>query len=94
MNSGYFTSRHEILEWINGLLKLELTKVEQLGSGHVYCHILDAAYPGKVPMNKVKWNAFLEVDFLHNFKVLQTCFEKLGIHKSIDVHLMIFRLKS
>jgi microtubule-associated protein, RP/EB family len=83
MNNAYSISRHDLLEWINILLSTDLTKIEQLGSGSIYCQILDAAYPDKVPLSKVKWNAYLEVDFLHNFKVLQTAFQKLGISKTI-----------
>lgn len=94
INTGYFTSRNEIISWINDLLKIDLTKIEQLGSGSIYCHILDAAYPEKVPLNKVKWNAYLEVDFLYNFKILQTAFQRLNIHKFIDVQHILFRLKS
>jgi RP/EB family microtubule-associated protein len=82
------------LDWVNSLLSVDLTKIEQLGAGNVYCQILDAAYPEKVPLNKVKWNAFLEVDFLHNFKVLQITFERLGINKIIEVRLKLVRCRS
>jgi len=58
-NSGYFTSRNEIIDWINDLLITHLTKIEQLGSGNIYCQLLDAAFPEKVPLNKVKWQAYL-----------------------------------
>lgn len=58
-NSGYFTSRNEIIEWINDLLITHLTKIEQLGSGNIYCQLLDAAFPEKVPLSKVKWQAYL-----------------------------------
>ena len=44
-NSGYFTSRHDIMEWVNDLAITHLTKIEQLGSGNIYCQLLDAAYP-------------------------------------------------
>lgn len=94
MNSAYSISRHDILEWINKLLSTELTKIEQLGSGNIYCQILDAAYPEKIPLNKVKWNAYLEVDFLHNFKILQTAFQKLGVSKCIEVLILRYRLKN
>jgi microtubule-associated protein, RP/EB family len=57
-----------------------------LGSGSLYCQVLDAAYPNKVPLAKVKWNAVLEVDFLHNFRILQTAFERLGIVRTIEVY--------
>ena len=92
-NTGYFTSRHEIIEWINDLLITHLTKIEQLGSGNIYCQLLDAAYPEKVPLNKVKWQAYLETDFLHNFKILQTTLERLGINKHIDVFFDLFRFR-
>jgi RP/EB family microtubule-associated protein len=50
-------TRTPILEWINTTLDLQLTRIEELGSGSVYCQLLDAAYPETVPMHKVKWNA-------------------------------------
>jgi len=34
-----------------------MTKIEQLGSGAVYCQVLDVVHPGKIPMNKVNWKA-------------------------------------
>jgi RP/EB family microtubule-associated protein len=58
IKTGYFTPRQEIISWINGVLKAEVVKIEQLGSGTIYCHLLDAAHPGKVPLNKVKWQSF------------------------------------
>lgn len=59
MNSPYFTPRSQIIEWINDLLITHITKIEQLGSGNIYCQILDAAYPDQVPLHKVKWHAYL-----------------------------------
>jgi RP/EB family microtubule-associated protein len=58
IKTGYFTPRQEIIAWINHVLKTDLSKIEQLGSGSIYCHLLDAAYPGKVPLHKVKWQAY------------------------------------
>jgi RP/EB family microtubule-associated protein len=85
LKSGYFTTRTELLDWVNSTLQLQLTKVEQLGAGNVYCHLLDAAFPGKVPLHRVKWQAQLEIDFIFNFKILQSCFEHLGIARHIEV---------
>ena len=78
-------SRFQILEWINDLLLINMRKIEELGSGNVYYHLLDAAYPKRIPLHKVKWDAKLETDFLHNFKILQNSFEFLGIEKAIEV---------
>lgn len=41
----HLATRTEILDWINPLLKLSLTRIEQLASGSIYCQLLDAAYP-------------------------------------------------
>ena len=89
--TGYFTSRQEILQWLHHLTALPIHKIELLGSANIYCHILDAAYPNKVPLARVKRNAYLEVDFIHNYKILQTSFQRLGINKIIEVFLNIFR---
>ena len=52
-------AKHDLLSWINNLLQLKLTTIEQLGSGAVYCQILDSMHPGKVPLNKLNWQAKL-----------------------------------
>jgi RP/EB family microtubule-associated protein len=39
------------------ITQLNLTKIEQLGSGAVYCQIVDVIHPGKIPMNKINWKA-------------------------------------
>lgn len=50
---------------------MNLSKVEQVATGAVYCQIIDAIYPGTVQMSKVKWNAKHEYEFIENYKVLQ-----------------------
>jgi len=37
-------SRTELIAWINELLQLNYTKVEQCGTGGVYCQIMDSIY--------------------------------------------------
>lgn len=91
LKSGYFTTRTELLDWVNSTLQLQLTKIEQLGAGNIYCHLLDAAFPGKVSLNRVKWQAQLEIDFIFNFKILQSCFEHLGIPRHIEVPTTLCR---
>lgn len=68
-----------------GLRQLNITKIEQLGSGSIYCQILDVIYPGKVALNKVNWKAKNDYEFINNFKVLQHSFEKLGIKRHVEV---------
>lgn len=84
-NNAIEMSRGELLNWVNDLLKVNLTKIEQLGTGAVYCQLIDILYPGKLAMNKVNWKAKFDYEFVVNFKVLQQSFTKLGIMKHIEV---------
>jgi len=89
MDAGYFVGRKEIVDWINETLQLNLTKVEQTASGAVACQLLDRIYPGKVPLNKVNWEAKLDYEFLSNYKLLQTAFTKLQIDKHLPVEKLV-----
>ncbi|EAU80860.1 EB1 domain-containing protein [Coprinopsis cinerea okayama7 len=77
-------SRTDLLAWLNELLQINYTKIEQCGSGGAYCQIMDSIY-GDVPMNRVKMNAKHEYEFLVNYKVLQTFFKNKKIDKPIPV---------
>lgn len=37
-------SRTDLLAWVNDLLQLNYTKVEQCGTGAAYCQIVDSIY--------------------------------------------------
>eukprot|EP01017_Pseudomicrothorax_dubius_P022316 TRINITY_DN2410_c0_g1_i2.p1 TRINITY_DN2410_c0_g1~~TRINITY_DN2410_c0_g1_i2.p1 ORF type:complete len:302 (-),score=62.82 TRINITY_DN2410_c0_g1_i2:157-1062(-) len=82
-------SRGELLNWVNDLLKLNLTRIEQLGTGAVHCQILDMIYPGKIPLHKVNWRAKYEYEFIYNFKLLQQAFTKCSITKYVDVERLV-----
>jgi microtubule-associated protein, RP/EB family len=56
-----------------------------LGSGAVYCQLMDIIYPGHIAMNKVNWKAKLEYEFISNWKILQQAFIKLKIGRMIEV---------
>jgi RP/EB family microtubule-associated protein len=80
---------NELLNWLNDLLQLGYTKVEQVASGAAHCQVLDAVYPGKVPLHKVNFNAKFEYEYVKNYKVLQEIFNKVGIDRFIDVPKLI-----
>ncbi|XP_069035535.1 microtubule-associated protein RP/EB family member 1b isoform X1 [Lepisosteus oculatus] len=82
-------SRHDMLAWINESLKINLTKIELLCSGGAYCQFMDMLFPGCVPLKKVKFQAKLEHEFIHNFKLLQASFKKMGVDKIIPVDKLI-----
>ncbi|EQC32088.1 hypothetical protein SDRG_10284 [Saprolegnia diclina VS20] len=89
MDGAYFVGRKEILDWVNGTCGLGLTKVEQTCTGAVACQILDAIYPGKVPMSKVDWSANKDYEYINNYKILQKVFTNLKIDRHIEVDKLI-----
>ncbi|KAG9302138.1 hypothetical protein G9A89_020572 [Geosiphon pyriformis] len=81
-------SRTELLAWINDLLQINYTKVEQCGTGAAHCQIIDSIF-GDVQMNKVKFFSKHEYEYVANFKVLQTAFDKHKIDKTIPVERLV-----
>ncbi|KAN0111173.1 Calponin homology domain containing protein [Russula decolorans] len=81
-------SRSELLAWLNELLQINYTKVEQCGTGAAYCQILDSIYLD-IPMTRVKMNAKHEYEFIANFKVMQNVFKAKRIEKPIPVEKLV-----
>ncbi|KAI0073007.1 hypothetical protein K474DRAFT_1775031 [Panus rudis PR-1116 ss-1] len=78
----------ELLAWVNDLLQINYTKIEQCGTGGAYCQIMDSIY-GDVPMARVKMNAKHEYEFIANFKILQNIFRAHKIDKPIPVEKLV-----
>jgi len=81
--------KKELLRWVNEFFNLDYTKIEQAASGALHCQILDAIYPGKVPMHKVNFDAKYDYEFVKNFKVMQEVFDKEGIIKVCPVDQLV-----
>ncbi|KAL2022546.1 hypothetical protein VTK56DRAFT_5153 [Thermocarpiscus australiensis] len=81
-------SRQELVNWVNNLLQLNITKVEQCGTGAVYCQIYDSIFLD-VPMSRVKFNVNTEYAYIQNFKILQNTFTKHHIDRSIPVEALV-----
>ncbi|PAA82026.1 hypothetical protein BOX15_Mlig019891g1, partial [Macrostomum lignano] len=82
-------SRHEILNWINDCLQINLAKIEELASGAVYCQLMDVLFPGTLNMKRVKFNTNLEHEYISNFKVLQALFRKHGVDKEVPIERLV-----
>ncbi|EPR62384.1 calponin homology (ch) domain-containing protein [Toxoplasma gondii RUB] len=91
MEGAFFVSRTELLDWVNTTFNLSLTKIEQGASGAIYLQIVDGLFGGgsKVPMAKVKWNCKFDYEYIQNYKLLQSVFNKQGIKKHIEVDKLI-----
>lgn len=81
-------SRQELVQWLNQLLQLNITKVEQCGTGAALCQVFDSIYLD-VPMARVKFNVNTEYAYLQNFKILQNCFSRHGIDRPVNVEQLI-----
>ena len=42
-------ARTELLAWLNDLLQINYTKVEQCGTGGAYCQVIDSVYGQSSP---------------------------------------------
>lgn len=49
--------------------------------GAAYCQFMDMLFPGCILLKKVKFQAKLEHEFIHNFKVLQAAFKRMSVDK-------------
>ncbi|KAF2680399.1 hypothetical protein K458DRAFT_421628 [Lentithecium fluviatile CBS 122367] len=81
-------SRQELIAWLNNLLQLNITKVEQCGTGAALCQVFDSIFLD-VPMSRVKFNANTEYAYLQNFKILQNTFAKHNIDKPVPVEALV-----
>ncbi|KAE8145635.1 calponin homology domain-containing protein [Aspergillus avenaceus] len=77
-------SRQELLGWLNNLLQLNLTKIEQCGTGAALCQVFDSIFMD-VPMSRVRFNVNTEYAYLQNFKVLQNVFARHQVDKPVPV---------
>jgi RP/EB family microtubule-associated protein len=77
--------RHEMVDWVNSIVQLDYSHVDDCANGAAFCQILDATYPGSVPLWRVHFGATLQHQMFDNYKVLQECLAKNGIGKDTDV---------
>jgi RP/EB family microtubule-associated protein len=89
MDGAFFVPKSELIGWVNNLLCLSITKVEQMASGAAYCQIMDVMYPGCIALSKVNWGAKFEHEFVANYKLLQQAFDRQQVHKHIEVEKLI-----
>lgn len=82
-------SRQELVQWVNDSLILNITKIEHLCTGAIYCQFMHMLFDNTMPLKKVKWASTLEHEYIHNFKLLQEAFKKTGTNKVIPVEKLV-----
>lgn len=75
--------------WVNKVLQVGLTKVEQCANGAIYCQLLDACHPNAVAMRKVNWSAKTDRELTANYKVLQAAFDKSSIERPLALESLM-----
>uniref|UniRef100_W5MEM5 DNA (cytosine-5-)-methyltransferase n=1 Tax=Lepisosteus oculatus TaxID=7918 RepID=W5MEM5_LEPOC len=88
-DAGDKYDRVELLAWLNDSLQTKFTKVEQICSGAAYCQLMDWLFPGSMDLNKIKFQAQEELEFIHNYNLLQKSFRKTGVTKVIPVDELV-----
>lgn len=81
-------SRQELVNWVNSTLQLKISKVDECGKGFVFCQLLDSIYLD-IPVNRVKFDARNEYEYLNNFKILQAAFTSHSIDRPIPVERLV-----
>ena len=85
-NDAYFNSIPQLLNWASSLLDLEITSIDQMVTGAIFCQLLDACHPRSVLMNNINWKANCETEYISNFKIFQKGLNKNNIEKTIDIN--------
>jgi hypothetical protein len=89
LTDAYSHTISAYVDFINGLLDLNLGKIEETASGAVACQIVDLMFPGTIAMSKVNWAARSDYEFVQNYKLLQSAFTKHHIQRHIDVNKLV-----
>lgn len=89
VSGAYFVGRTQLLQWINELTHLNYTKIEQTSNGVFACHVFDALYPDLIRFDKVKFYARQQYEVVHNYKILQACFNRANMKRQIDVEKLM-----
>ncbi|KAL3990169.1 EB1-like C-terminal motif family protein [Acanthocheilonema viteae] len=84
-----FNLSHSNGAFVNNFLRSNFTRIEEMASGAAYCQLTELLFPGKISLKKVKWNSRNEVDWIANWRVLQTAWKDLGVKKGVPVERLL-----
>lgn len=76
-----FTAFHKVCAGYYDTLLHDRHMITLCFSGAAYCQFMDMLFPGCILLKKVKFQAKLEHEYIHNFKVLQAAFKRMNVDK-------------
>ncbi|VDK28259.1 unnamed protein product [Gongylonema pulchrum] len=82
-------SRKDLLAFVNSFLGGKYKRIEELATGAAYCELTEILFPGKLPFKKVKLVSNRENDWIANWRVLQSVWDKIGVQKEVPVERLI-----
>lgn len=91
MDEGYFVSKSEIFKWIEASIGKGIKSIEQLGTGAVYCELMNKHCEGKEAILGIITQPKLEHEYVHNLKLFQRAIDKLKTDKKLDVDRKRYR---
>ncbi|GMH41277.1 hypothetical protein BSKO_09187 [Bryopsis sp. KO-2023] len=84
-NHSYYAGKSDLFMWVNQLLDLNISTLEELSNGAAYCQILDAYYENKVSLHKVNFQARKEYEIFSNYKILQASLNSAGFNRDLNL---------
>ncbi|KHN85221.1 Microtubule-associated protein RP/EB family member 1 [Toxocara canis] len=82
-------SRHDLLAFVNDCLQANFTRIEEMSTGAAYCQLTDFLFRGSIQLRKVKWNSKNELDWIANWRLLQTAWKELEVEKAVPVERLL-----
>jgi len=91
MDPAFFVGKNILIKWVNDLLNVNLSKVEEMATGAYYCQCLDMIYrdPPLISLGKVNFGAKFDYEYVKNWNILQSAFTAQGIQKYVDVTKLV-----
>ncbi|XP_016986430.1 uncharacterized protein LOC108049682 isoform X2 [Drosophila rhopaloa] len=75
-----------LMNWVNALIESDFCSLEDLRSGIVWCHLLEAIYPGSIDLESLEAD---KMGWQWNYRVLKRALNNLGLYPHINVHELV-----
>ena len=80
--------REQLLSWLNGFLQTDYAKIDDLGDGIGYLLVLDAIFPGQVPLRKANFAPASDRERERNLTLVQEVLDKQHVRRDVAVARM------